>query len=234
MSDQAKQLPLRGRVLNPEIDRRIGNTKNRLQLTGQRFGMLVVMEMAGVRKRKSLWNVRCDCGTEKVVAGIELTSGRATSCTCQWKKWNSTKQKHGKTAYSIWKAMMARCYNPNTVGFVSYGGRGISVCDRWKNFDIFFADMWPRPKGMSIERIDNNGNYEPANCRWATRAEQGLNQRSNHMVTVDGVSRPLSYWASLAGIHRAVIFYRLRAGWNPKDAVFKPPMQMKRKSGAAK
>lgn len=160
-----------------------------LDLTGQRFGRLEVVAFARVnRSRNACWLCRCDCGKERVVSGHELRRGRTSSCGC----WRSAVKillnlKHGhKRAgsetpeYRAWHSMISRCTNPKLEAWKYYGGRGITVCDRWKNsFEAFLADMGPRPSpNLSIDRFPNNdGNYEPGNCRWATRSEQRANQR---------------------------------------------------------
>ena len=115
--------------------------------------------------------------------------------------------------------MRARCRNPNDTSFRDYGGRGIRVCDRWEDFASFFEDMGERPEGMTIDRIDVNGHYEPGNCRWADDITQANNKRSNVRITRDGVSKTLQEWADATGIKRETIRWRLRQGW-PIDRVF--------------
>lgn len=130
--------------------------------------------------------------------------------------------------YDIWRSMVARCYDEDHKSFEYYGGRGISVCTRWligtlmiKPYKLFALDMGPRlTKDLSLERIDNNGNYEPSNCRWATRTEQHRNKRSNKLITYKGTTKCLSEWAELLGIPRESIDSRLRRGWSIEDALF--------------
>jgi len=129
----------------------------------------------------------------------------------------------GSSEYTSWSQMKDRCYNKNDHAFYRYGGRGITVCDRWRNsFINFFSDMGPRPSpNHSIDRIDNNGNYEPSNCRWATIKEQNRNRRDNSLITVNGVTKCLVAWVEELGICRTTIQRRMQNGMNGEEAVLK-------------
>ena len=118
--------------------------------------------------------------------------------------------------------MMQRCYSSYSEQYVNYGARGILVCDRWHEFTNFLQDMGEAPKGRSLERINNDGNYEPGNCRWATPSEQARNKRNTRLLTHNGETLPVSDWADRLGCHAKVITKRLKRGWNPSEAVSIP------------
>ena len=155
------------------------------ELTGRRFGRLEVIGLGPRKGAKRRWVCRCDCGQLALAHTHDLMTGRHTSCGCYQREvvtthGASTKQHNYRSPeYRAWIAMKGRCYNPATTRFAYYGGRGVSVCDRWRHsFSDFLADMGPRPSpDHSVDRIDANGHYEPTNCRWATRAEQHANMR---------------------------------------------------------
>jgi hypothetical protein len=147
-------------------------------ISGRRFNRLVAIERIGKK-----WLCICDCGNEKLFNPSNLKRGLTKSCGCFNKELCRTKAKrtHGKsltTEYKIWQGMHQRCGNPNDKNYPDYGARGISVCERWSEFEFFYEDMGQRPVGLSIDRKNNDGNYEPSNCRWATPAEQNSNKRA--------------------------------------------------------
>lgn len=157
-----------------------------VNIAGQRFGRLTVLRLEGqASDRHALWLCRCDCGSEKIIRGHSLRGGQSRSCGCL--NTHQYALRHGDTRkgqlapeWSSWYGMLQRCQNPNTSNFELYGGRGIRVCDRWQSYEHFLTDMGRRPdppEQYSLDRIDNDGHYEPHNCRWATRSEQQKNKR---------------------------------------------------------
>lgn len=174
---------------------------------------------------KTLWQCICDCGRIVIVAPSALLAGKRQSCGCTKSKRQSERNTiHGKSkspVFNSWRGMVDRCTNKNTSHFSHYGGRGISVCDRWRSFSNFYADMGDRPDGMTLDRIDVNGNYEPCNCRWASKVVQATNQRTNVLLSRGGVTKPVSVWASELNIRATTIYGRLRRGWPPEKALSK-------------
>lgn len=158
-----------------------------IDITGHRFGRLVVVEQAGWHipkkgKRVSLWRCTCDCGKSINIKKPYLTSGDTNSCGCLRQEVASALKKshglaHESTTYDIWVLMRQRCSNPRASGFKYYGGRGVKVCRRWDSYQAFLSDMGERPDGLTLDRIDPFGDYEPNNCRWATWEQQQKNKR---------------------------------------------------------
>lgn len=194
---------------------------------GRRFGRWTVISFHSFNNNNtSNWKCRCDCGNTRLVRNNNLLSGHSLSCGCLQKEVTAERATtHGKSRsriYHIWGDMVKRCTNDRHKAWRHYGGRGIVVCERWLDFENFLSDMGEPQPGLTIERINNDGNYEPGNCRWATQAEQLRNRRNNRRITINGVTRVASEWAREYGISRQVIDHRLKAGWSDEDAVIIP------------
>ena len=175
------------------------------------------------------WLCRCECGKLGVVRKEKLLNSTSQSCGCLQRESLTT---HGMTAaavrkssseYWIWNTMIQRCTNPRARNYSDYGGRGISVCESWRFFPNFFADMGARPSKLhSLERMDNEGGYSPANCCWATRREQNQNRRNNRLLTARDETKCLAEWARALGCSHTTILARIRLGWSEERAVTTP------------
>lgn len=185
----------------------------RIDLVGQKFGRLTVI---GPSERYGHVTCRCECGAEIVTRSRAVTSGNTRSCGC----WNrdvkverlKTHGLHHSPEYAVWAAMLQRCNNPKSKSYKDYGGRGIKVCERWQSFENFYADMGPRPDGRSIDRINNDGSYEPENCRWATRVEQQNNRSANIVVTYGGQEMTIAQVSRASGVNFNRVYYEYGRG----------------------
>lgn len=190
-------------------------------LTGMRFGNLVAVEYVPAANGKGMgWLCQCDCGGTTIARAQSLLSGQR-SCSCR-----RVKKTHGMTetrAYRIWQKMLRRCLKEGDKDFHKYGARGITVCEEWKNFEGFIADMGQPPEGTSIDRIDGTKGYEPGNCRWATIFEQNRNRRNVLIITVGDFSGTIQDWSARTGMPTGTIHNRIkRSGMTPEDAVTLP------------
>jgi len=187
---------------------------NRQDLTGKKYGMLTVVKYDHHHNGKIFWLCQCNCGKTKTIQSGNLKAGKSNSCGCQ-----KGPKKHGLSAhplYKIWNAIKTRCLNSKTIGWQNYGGRGITVCDEWINDPMAFIKWGIKngwKDGLDIDRINNNADYSPANCRFVTRSKNCLNKRNNRLITYDGQTKTLTEWAGLIGKTRDTIQMRLKRGW---------------------
>jgi hypothetical protein len=195
-------------------------------LKGIKFNHLTVLSIAGKDKYGDYkWLCKCDCGLTKEIKGGNLRGGYSKCCShsCPF----STATKHlmsGTPEFVSWCSMNARCYNTKTNRYENYGGRGIKVCDRWKNsFKNFYKDMGKRPKGFTLDRIDPNGDYTPENCRWATYKEQAKNRKSTYYITFNNQTLTKVEWAKKLNIKYSTLSERLRRGWSIERAFNERP-----------
>jgi hypothetical protein len=203
-------------------------------LTGKRFGRLLVKKQAPTGKRNNLrWHCLCDCGRIVISHGGDLRRGKAKSCGCLSAELTVSRNlKHGHTSkawktpeYHAWQRMFERCYNKHASGYERYGGRGIKVCKRWRDsYEAFYTDVGPRPSPKhSIDRFPNNdGDYEPGNVRWAAVKEQARNTRTNRFHTFEGQTLCEAEWAERFGFHVSTLRHRLRNGWSIEHALTTP------------
>lgn len=200
-------------------------------IAGQRFGRLVaVYPIPGSREHPRKWFCQCDCGATSSVLTRDLLDGNTTSCGCYIRELHASRLRThglaGTSTYITWSGMLGRCSNPQSDRYVYYGGRGIKVCERWHRFDLFLQDMGERPsKAHSLDRIDNNGDYEPGNCRWASKRTQSRNRRSNVVVEYQGLSMCLMDWAERLGMDFQTLRQRIqRYNW-PIEKAFNAPIR---------
>lgn len=199
-----------------------------VDISGTRFGRLVAVRVEGKLGGKPAWRCQCDCGNTLVVRGNALRIGNTRSCGCLHIDSITSHGRARSREYNSWQSMLERCRNPNCLSFHRYGARGITVCPRWEgSFELFFKDMGERPSGTSLDRIDNNGNYEPDNCRWANRTSQNNNRSDNRFIEHEGAIKTLSMWAREHGLTYFQLRHRLGLGW-PMAAALSTPILKQR------
>ena len=201
--------------------------KQAIDLTGRVFGRLKVLRRSGANQAgRALWLCLCECGKTHLAESSCLRSGATQSCGCiRRERAVGRNTSHGRRyspEYASWCAMLRRCTNPTATDYSRYGGRGITVCERWLRFETFFADMGPRAAGRTLERIDNEKGYEPLNCRWATTTEQNRNKRTNVILEWQGRRLTLAEWAEHLGADRTTLEKRLQAGWSLERTLSQP------------
>ena len=192
---------------------------------GKRYGKLVVISKHDQKGKYGAikWNCICDCGNTSIPLGKNLLGETSKSCGCLRLKATLI---HGMTktrTFKSWDSMKQRCLNPNAPDYHRYGGRGITICQRWlDSFINFLEDMGERPENLSIDRINVNGNYNPLNCRWATRSLQQRNKSTSLMIEWNGKVLCAADWSDIVNISSKIICYRINKGWLPQDALTKP------------
>ena len=202
---------------------------------GARFTRLIVL--GAIRRERDIsgtshivWHCQCDCGKEIETRSCNLLHGDTNSCGCYVRDKLRERATHGhargkrpSTEWTTWKNMVLRCTNPSVDAYPYYGGRGISVCERWMKFEHFIADMGCKPtKHHTIERNDVNGNYEQGNCRWATMLEQGANKQNTRLLTAFGETLHMQEWCRRTGILQGTLWDRLDRGWPVERALSEP------------
>lgn len=199
-------------------------------LTGKKFGKLTVIKRCGSNKNgRALWLCKCDCGNTKIVCGNSLLTKITMSCGCYNKELvKKVNLKHNMSytkLYKVWQGMKTRCYDKNFMYYYNYGGRGITICDEWKNdFSKFYE--WTinngYEEGLTIDRINVNGNYEPNNCRWITKREQNNNMNKTIFIEYNGKRQTISQWSKELNISRVALYERIKRGWNAKKTLTTP------------
>ena len=202
---------------------------------GERYGLLTIIQEAECRRTPKgfpyrMFHCRCECGNTVTSPLANLRYGKTRSCGCLVGK--SSHPRHGhrpkgsaSPTYCSWQAMKSRCCDTGDQAYGQYGGRGITVCDRWMHFEGFLEDMGIRPDGTSLDRLNTDGPYDPRNCRWATPSQQQRNRRCNQMVQCNGESHCLAEWADRIGMNVSTLWCRIfRSGWSVSKALTTPTL----------
>lgn len=207
-----------------------------IDITNNRYGKLVVLERTKKISGKTVWKCQCDCGNITYVLTSNLTCNRIKSCGClrieKLLQRSITHNQRHTYLYEVWKAIRQRCKNPKHKGYHNYGGRGITICEEWdKSFQAFYD--WAYANGYStdnqkdeklkltIDRIDNNGNYEPSNCRWVDRKTQSSNTRIAKLITINGETKCIAEWCKKYNVYRNTFYARVKRGMSPEEALTK-------------
>lgn len=192
---------------------------------GNIYGLLTVVEEAASKTHGAHWLCKCECGNTTIAAGSHLRQGRVASCGCRRREHGHAVHGQRSVEYQAWCAMVARCECKTHQNYKNYGGRGISVCREWReSYETFFASLGTRPTpGRSLDRINNDGNYEPGNVRWATKVQQNRNRRVTVKYEFNGMVLSLAEWESIVGIKARVIYSRIHDyGWSVEKALTAP------------
>ena len=189
-----------------------------------KYGELTVIGLAGFRHvRNDVFLCKCDCGIYTYAQMAQLTRGKKKTCGCHFEQRRNGKGIAHTPTYLSWASMKRRCYDKNFKQYKDYGGRGVTVCDRWlESIENFIEDMGERPEGCTLDRIDTDGNYCKENCKWSTKSEQVRNRRANFNITIDGETKCLEDWCIQYGINRSTVYSRLVRNWDIKKALTTP------------
>ncbi len=192
-------------------------------ITGERYGQLIVICRASAAGERLKWKCKCECGAQKTINGSAIKSGKTTSCGCAFTeragKMNFRHGKYKSRAYSVWEGIIQRCNNQKSTAYENYGARGISVCPEWSQFQQFYKDMGDPSENTTIERNNNNLGYSKENCRWATRPEQDRNRRTSINITIEKETLCVAQWAARIGVSKGTIYSRIKAGKDPQSAL---------------
>jgi len=189
-------------------------------LIGQKFGRLTVIGRSEDKSSRPYWDCVCECSNTCVIRGQRLVSGVTSSCGCKRREEKLTHGMSQTSAYYRWYNMINRCTKPEIESYKNYGGRGIKVCSRWRSFEKFHSDMGDPPTSdHTLERIDNDKDYFPENCRWATRKEQARNRRTNRTITLGSQTKCLSDWSEDLGVSLSTIEKRINRGWSGAEII---------------
>lgn len=199
-----------------------------IDLTGQKFGRLTVIKETRDKKGWLVWLCQCECGNLTKVPASALIRGRTKSCGCGKGRFTHglSRGANGKHSplYKIWIQMRQRCYNPKNKSYKDYGGRGITICEEWDNYEAFhnWAIANGYKRGLTIERINNNDSYSPSNCKWVPQSMQLKNIRNNRYITFNGITKTLADWGRITGINPRTISSRIDNGWPIEKALTEP------------
>lgn len=205
---------------------------NRKDLSGQSFGKLTVISYSHTENKRALWKCICQCGNSHIAIGKYLICGDTKSCGCEQNKFFITKHSEAglnrSKEYRTWKSMKTRCLNKHSKEYKRYGGRGIKICQSWiDSFESFLYDMGRAPSpNHSLDRMDNNGDYNFFNCRWATSKEQNNNSSNCNFITMNGKTLSVAAWAESYNVSYIMVYKRLMRGWNLKEALETPSKQI--------
>ena len=198
---------------------------------GERYGMLKVLKSsARTNSGRLQFECLCDCGNTTIAESSNIERGRTSSCGCYRTQSRYRHNMVNSSEYQSWCALRVRCYNKKSDHYKDYGGRGIKVCDSWlESFNNFFDDMGYKPnRRYSIDRINNDGDYTPSNCRWAKKKIQARNKRNNHILSYNGESHPITEWEEKLGFKQGTVKSRIYYGWDIERALTEPVRKTKR------